>query len=140
MHEQPVAFKIKRIEVLNSSLKTPEIRSEVAGFNFEVGVRQGVNAQDKIVLAITSVSVYPVNSKELLGSFEAAFSFELEDFDNVFPEPLNMEVPDSLSMALNSISISTTRGLMFNAFKGTYLHNAILPLVDPLSLQPALIE
>lgn len=84
MHEQPVAFKINRIEVLNSSLKTPEIRSEVAGFNFEVGVRQGVNAQDKIVLAITSVSVYPVNSKELLGSFEAAFSFELEDFDNVF--------------------------------------------------------
>jgi hypothetical protein len=32
---------------------------------------------------------------------------------------------------LNRISISTTRGAMFSTFKGTFLHAAILPIVDP---------
>lgn len=140
MHEQPVTFRIKRIETLNSSLKTPEVREEVVTFNFEINIRQGVNAQDRIVLAIASVEIYSLNSTVLLGSYEAAFSFEFEDFEDVFPETASMEVPENLSTAINSICISTTRGLMFGAFKGTYLHNAILPLINPLSLQPSLIE
>jgi hypothetical protein len=140
MHEQPVAFRIKRIEILNASLKTPEVREEVVTFNFEINTRQGVNTKERIVLAIASVEIYSLGSKVLLGRYEAAFSFEFEEFDKVFQEHTSIEVPENLSMAINSICISTTRGLMFQAFKGTYLHDAILPLINPLSLQPSLID
>lgn len=40
-------------------------------------------------------------------------------------------LPQDLADILNSISISTTRGLMFSAFKETFLHNAFLPIIDP---------
>ena len=36
---------------------------------------------------------------------------------------------------LNSISLSTLRGAMFNHFKGTFLHEAILPVIDPGSFK-----
>jgi len=32
---------------------------------------------------------------------------------------------------VNSIALSTTRGLLFAQFRGTPLHNTILPLIDP---------
>jgi uncharacterized protein YbbC (DUF1343 family) len=36
---------------------------------------------------------------------------------------------------LNSISLSTTRGAMFSTFKGTFLHGAVLPIIDPKQFQ-----
>ncbi len=36
-------------------------------------------------------------------------------------------------IAMNSISISTLRGIMFSTLKGAYLRNAILPVIDPKS-------
>jgi formate-dependent nitrite reductase membrane component NrfD len=37
---------------------------------------------------------------------------------------------------LLGISVSTLRGLMYGAFKGTFLNNALLPLVDIAQIQP----
>ena len=45
-------------------------------------------------------------------------------------EEKNFKLTEELKDVLNSISISTTRGVMFSTFKGTYLHNALLPVVD----------
>jgi hypothetical protein len=33
-------------------------------------------------------------------------------------------------LEINSISMDTLRGIMFSKFMGTYLHNAILPIID----------
>ena len=43
------------------------------------------------------------------------------------------ELPTDIIVTINSISISTIRGIMFSTFKGTYLHNAFLPIIDPKS-------
>ncbi len=47
---------------------------------------------------------------------------------------LTMIIPDSLSEILNSVSISTTRGVMHSTLKGTFLNNAILPIIDTKAL------
>lgn len=44
---------------------------------------------------------------------------------------MQVSFPDNILVTFNSISISTMRGLMFAQFKGTFLHNAILPIIDP---------
>jgi hypothetical protein len=44
-----------------------------------------------------------------------------------------VKLPSDIIIAMNSISISTIRGIMFSTFKGTYLHNAFLPVIDPKS-------
>ncbi|MBK9014411.1 MAG: hypothetical protein IPM82_10145 [Saprospiraceae bacterium] len=140
MHEQPIALKIKRIEIINSVLNTPVMKEEITEFNFDINVRQGINTNDKFVLSIVEISISSLISKQFLGKYEAAFTFELEDFDKLFSDTQTVDVPEHLAMAVNSISISTMRGLMFAAYKGTYLHNAILPLINPQSLQPSLVN
>jgi len=42
-----------------------------------------------------------------------------------------LELPEPLATTLNSVSISTTRGLMFAIFRGSFLRKAVLPVVDP---------
>jgi hypothetical protein len=42
-----------------------------------------------------------------------------------------MYLPSGIIDLLNSVSVSTVRGMMFSAFKGTFLHNAVLPVIDP---------
>jgi len=44
-----------------------------------------------------------------------------------------------LVTTLLGISASTLRGLMFGAFKGTFLQGAILPVIDIMALQPELM-
>ena len=61
--------------------------------------------------------------------------FEVENFaDFINEENGDVNLPEILSNSLNSITLSTVRGLMFSGFKGTFLHNAILPVIDPNSL------
>ena len=47
---------------------------------------------------------------------------------------LTFELPDGLADILNSVALSTARGIMFSEFKGTLLHHAFLPIVDVKSL------
>ena len=55
------------------------------------------------------------------------------EFENLASFVVDKEVklPSDIIIAINSISISTIRGIMFSTFKGTYLHNAFLPVIDP---------
>jgi hypothetical protein len=45
------------------------------------------------------------------------------------------EINEAFAETLNSISISTTRGVMFSELKGTILHHAFLPIIDVKALQ-----
>ena len=62
------------------------------------------------------------------------------DLPKTFDDLLNpkwtgkITMPGALAEILNSISISTTRGVMYAAFRGTFLQHAILPIVDPRQL------
>jgi hypothetical protein len=46
-------------------------------------------------------------------------------------------LPSGLATALNSISISTTRGVLFERLRGTSLQGVVLPIIDPSAFQPA---
>jgi hypothetical protein len=46
-------------------------------------------------------------------------------------------LPSGLSVTLNSISMSTTRGILFERFRGTGLQHIVLPIIDPMAFQVA---
>ena len=46
-------------------------------------------------------------------------------------------LPGGLAVTLNSISLSTTRGILFERLAGTNLHQIILPIIDPMQFQIA---
>ena len=76
--------------------------------------------------------------KELLAEVNINIFYVVENIKNFEnKKEKKMEFPEDFSIALNSVSISTLRGIMFSQFRGTYLHNAFLPIVNPKSLELA---
>ena len=69
------------------------------------------------------------------GSLTANCIFEVENMNDFMDtKTRNINLPEEFVITLNSITISTARGIMFNQFKGTFLHNAILPIIKPESI------
>ncbi len=125
---------IKAIELLNSSIKLPaNTNKPITDFNFNIGIESRIDAPNKLVFVIVHVEIKNDDQSIILGNLSVSCIFEIANFDNI----INLEadgkinMPQELIETLNSISISTVRGVMFSTFRGTFLHNAILPIIDP---------
>jgi hypothetical protein len=82
--------------------------------------------------------MYSENSiPQLFSSIDRSNIYEILNFVDVIKISTDgkLDIPQALIEVLNSISISTTRGVMFSTFKGTFLHNAVLPIIDPRQFQ-----
>jgi hypothetical protein len=134
-------IKIRGIELLNSSLNRPEqAAKKLSTFLYNVRIVQDIDRLKKLVFIIVHVDIHSVEEKKDVGSLSVSHIYELanfEEFVTVLDEH-NFKLSEPLNDVLNSISISTTRGVMFSTFKGTFLHNAVLPIVNPKQLEKSL--
>ena len=133
-----IAFGLKGIEIINSVIKAPPESREISTFNFDIQFKSIPNLKDNVVNILMDVIVK--EKADQLGQFSAVFHYEVDDLEKLMTgrERNQVEIPQPLLTTLLGISASTLRGLMFASFKGTFLHNAILPLIDIATLQPEL--
>ena len=133
-----IAFGLKGIEIINSVIKAPPESREISTFNFDIQFKSIPNFKDNVVNILMDVIVK--EKADQLGQFSAVFHYEVDDLEKLMTgrERNQVEIPQPLLTTLLGISASTLRGLMFASFKGTFLHNAILPLIDIATLQPEL--
>ncbi|HAF27917.1 MAG TPA: hypothetical protein DCG75_02615 [Bacteroidales bacterium] len=129
-----IEYQIKGVEILDFGLKhsqEPVLPSTV--YHFNINVQHKINPEMKLVFVIVSVNVMHEDKKTLLGNINASCIFHIANFDDLKSKKDDKSIvfPQETIDMFNSIAISTTRGLMFNCFRGTFLHNAILPIVDP---------
>ena len=74
------------------------------------------------------------DKKTILAKIRVSFVYEFNSFEGFTTgSPGVYNFPQEFMVAINSISISTLRGIMFSLFRGTFLHKAVLPVVDPKS-------
>jgi hypothetical protein len=133
-----VEMQFKSIELLKSSLNFPaDSRKPITHFNFNVHIENRSDAEHKLVFVIVHVEIKNDDYSIVLGALSVSCIFEIVNFEDVIQVDAKGKVhmPQRLLETMNSISISTTRGLLFSAFKGTYLHGAILPIIDPKQFQ-----
>lgn len=71
-----------------------------------------------------------------LAFFKTALVFEIFEFDEIFKNvgEDKYDIPVGLEILLKSAGISTTRGIIYSEVRGTYLHGAVLPLIDMATL------
>lgn len=134
MEEQKnISFRLKNIELLNSSLSTIDysITNDVI-FKFNINIEHLVNINENVIAVKPNVEVFIDDNNTILGKLSASLIFEFEDLSS-FVIDNEVKLPTDIIIAINSISISTIRGIMFSTFKGTFLHNAFLPIIDPKS-------
>ena len=133
-----VDLQLKSIELLKESISLPSVPEvSLNNFNFNISLESKADATNKILFVVVSVEIRSEDQNLILGSLAVSCIYSIVNFDKVVKIETDgkLDIPQPLVELLNSISISTTRGVMFSAFKGTFLHNAFLPIVDPRSFQ-----
>ena len=129
-------LQLKAIEILNCTITLPNNNNQ-SNFNFNINLESQVDNVNKLIFVIVGVEIKSENLNQLLGSIIVSNIFNILNFDEIIKIDATgkFHIPPPLIEILNSISISTVRGVMFSTFKGTFLHNAILPIIDPRSIQ-----
>jgi hypothetical protein len=137
VQQEVVKFQIKGIELLDLNIiypKTPLIGEVVFKFNINVEIKT-VN-ENSLAMAIVSVDILDNKTADKYGFVKVNCIYGIDDFISfVDAETKKVDLPKQFVTALNSISLSTTRGIMYDQFRGTFLHGAILPILDPTFLE-----
>lgn len=126
-------FQLKRLEMLETSIIAPSsavTRDTI--FQFDVSLEHIMNAESNLITINCNIIVFNELKNNSLGQIRSSCVYEIKDLKKFFnDEKQRFELPEDIIQSLNSISVSTTRGLMFAYFRGTFLHNALLPIIDP---------
>lgn len=133
-----VEMQLKAIELLNGSMKLPpEPNVPITNYNFNICIESKADATNKLLFVIVNVDIRNGDQSLILGSISVSCIYEIINFEELIKLNVDgkFDIPQPLVEILNSISISTVRGVMFSTFKGTFLHNAVLPIIDPKQFQ-----
>ncbi len=131
-----ITFQLKRIELLDFILKHPEKPIPTQStFHFDINLEHRINKDNNLVIVICTISIVNEDKSTQLGLLKASCIFEvanMADFIDNNKKQINFN--EGILTTFNSITISTVRGIMFSQFKGTFLHNAHLPIINPQAL------
>jgi len=135
LKEQNIEFQLQAIELLDVNLISPETPlNNPTTFHFNLSIENKINPENNLVIVVALIKIIHEDKITNLASLKAGCVFKIANFNDFLnPETKQVTFPENVLITLNSITISTTRGLMFSQFKGTFLHNAILPVIDPKS-------
>jgi len=136
--EIKMTFRIVGIELSEIKLIPPGSSEQLSNeFSFNIAMQAGVNQSEKKV--VVTVIIDTQNMEKTIDFAKVAVNliFEIDNFDEVIEVQQNKAIiPNDIIEILNSVSYSTMRGIMWNELKGTFLHHAILPIIDPKQISP----
>ena len=140
--ERKILFQIKAIELVDFKLnQLTQQLPEQTTFHFNINLEQIINSENKLVIVIATVEILNEDKISQLASLKSSCIFEVANFNEFLIAGTNqVNLPESAVFTFNSITLSTVRGLMFAQFKGTHLHAAILPIIDPTSFKKNIIS
>jgi hypothetical protein len=128
---QNISFRLKNIELLQSSLSAIDYAISMDTiFKFNINIEHLVIINENCIAVKPNVEIFTQENNFILGNLSSSLMFEIENLASYVVDE-EVKLPTDIIVAINSISISTIRGILFSTFKGTYLHNAFLPVIDP---------
>ncbi|HAX95978.1 MAG TPA: hypothetical protein DCY35_05575 [Prolixibacteraceae bacterium] len=137
MEQVNINFQLKGIELLDINLNSPQIPLNPERiYNFNINIEQRISKEEKLVIVITSIDLVHEPDKQCHATIKTSCIFFVENIlDFVSANSQQIDLPEHFIITLNSISLSTTRGIMFSQFKGTFMHHVLLPILDPSTLK-----
>lgn len=132
--ESDIKFGLQTIELIDLQLSHPEkALDEKTIFNFNIEINQKFNVELESIFNICRITIN-IEDGTTVGMIRTSLAFNVPNLNEHVTEKNELTLPHEVIVAFNSISISTSRGMLFSELKGTFLHNALLPLVDPKGL------
>ncbi len=128
-------INIQGIELLEYSIVSAEkTLPETMEYKFDIYLEHKIALDQKKIFVITSIRIYNEKMDFIPGNIKVGCIFGLPEIEKFVSENQQIDIPEPILTMLNSITFSTVRGVMFTLFKGTFLHNVILPIIDPKTL------
>ncbi len=132
-----IGFQIRGMEILDSCLNAPTSPLHPnPKFQFDLAIEHRINLENNLVIVICKVGIRNESKETLFGELRGSCIFFVEKLNDYFdPQTNKLSLPEDFVVTLNSVTISSMRGLMFSFFRGTFLHQAVLPIIDPKSFE-----
>jgi hypothetical protein len=128
-------FKLLNIELLGLKLeKLKNPLDEGHQLNYQIGLEHKIDVKNELVFVGMHVNIIDIaDNNYCYGAIDTSCNFQIHNIDNFIVKKTGLvDLPQQVIVTLNSIAISTSRGIMFSELKGTHLHGAILPIIDPV--------
>lgn len=127
-----IDFELKGIELgkfaMNSHLQS---ETTAGSYSFSIDIQLFIKSDVNEIGVGVDVKIMLDDSKIEAGCVRTICIFSIPSLGEYKKKA---QLPDHFLDKLSDISVSTTRGIMFSLFKGTFLHKAILPVIDPAKL------
>jgi hypothetical protein len=126
-----IDFQLVQIEQTGVSLSIPESIKLTQEFQFRVSLESFINSEKKKLVVTNRIDIRDGSDTPILGSLTAEYHFDIIGVEHIKQNKKGKHlIPNYLQLSVNTIALSTTRGLLFAQFRGTVLHSAILPVID----------
>ena len=136
--ENTFNYRIGGLDLLSCQLAEP-----APGFapdqkmNFNLQLKHQIMDKESAIGVICTIKTTHDESGQDLATFTGRMVFQVDDLSKHTKKDDNGQIglPKDLINNVNGVTISTLRGMMWATFKGTYLHRAVLPIVNPEGFQ-----
>lgn len=134
---KPLTFKIKSIEIFESNLNKPNVpMNGAAVYQYDISLEQRINIEERLINVTCGIEIWTELRDQRLAHIKSGFIYAVDNLESYWDKKTSKpNLPEDFRVSLNSVALSTSRGIMFSFLKGTYLHNAILPVVNPYSFK-----
>lgn len=134
MEKSVVNFQLENIELSKMFIAEQPENLDSERYHYNISVNHRFNLEAEVIAVIASVDIL-AEKKHKLAEIGINIFYKVENLKNFENrKDKKMELPADFLTAVNSVSISTLRGVVFSQLRGTYLHNALLPVIDPKNL------
>lgn len=126
-------FGLKKVDVIQFAINpAPNEDGKPEEFLFNLDINHKIDIQNHLIHVIVNISVFTKDSTNELARLSVLCIYEVQNIEEIVSkEGIDIQLPDPVVFTLNSIAISTARGIMYSYFKGTYLNDVLIPIVDP---------
>ncbi len=131
-----ITFQIVDIELVEFCIqdKKEHIKdfesNDLGDFVFEISLGQEADF-DKNIIAARTLLVIKNNEKSFeYASLTTKCYYRFNDLSVFLDNKKVLNIPDNYRDRISSISISTSRGILFSQLNPTYLKKLVLPIVD----------
>jgi hypothetical protein len=121
------SFSLAKINLVEKSLNSPVKTDD---FIFDISLNIGQHPESMECVHHMQVNISGKVSGKKVGSIGIICVFNIPKY-NEYASGSNGSLSQQQLYILNTVVFGTMRGLMFAEFRGTFLENAYLPVLDP---------
>jgi hypothetical protein len=129
-------LQLDSLRVAECHISLPKVPENILTFDYVIVVENTI--EEDLGLVYVNVDVHVRDQDETpLGQYKVNCAFSIKNLKALeLKRDSGKARLAKLAAIWNSIAISTVRGMMHADFKGTFLHNAVLPIVNPAQYGP----